>query len=130
MSLEGEIKEYTHKRLEKEISIAKKYLEDLHDCSDNIATRPMRFKVFIRNAWGSYPNTHNAESKGKDLLKTLKRTVKKFKELNRRSDVQGSIHISVILSDGVSFGVPEELHYDTTQKMKEYVPPDSKEASE
>ena len=122
MSLQSKITAYIHKKLEKEIIDTEKYLEDLCDCSNNFETRPLRFHVYIHNAWGSYPNTYDAESKGKDLLKTLKRAIAKFKELNRRSDVQGDLRISAIMSKGVKFYVPNELHDEITSEMKRYVP--------
>jgi len=127
MSLQSKITAYIHKRLEKEITTTEKYLEDLRDCSDNLETRPLRFHVYIHNAWGSYPNTYDAESKGKDLLKTLKRAIAKFKELNRRSDVQGDLRISAIMSKGVKFYVPNELHDEITREMKKYIPEEDSE---
>jgi len=97
------------KKLKKELKAVCKAKKDLEK------DKPLLFAAEIHSLWADYGEKSVTVSGEKSVDSILKKACKEFKEVNKRSDVQGAPHVWAIANE-VAISLPEKRWWNQYKK--------------
>ena len=123
---DDEIQSFIDKTVKDDIKQAESRLKMLKKFDNNDVTKPpITYLIYIRSGWENY-GEKGVVKVYKDLNQGLLRTMRHFKKINDRSDVQGDVTVFVKLGNVIRYRLPDNLYADTVQKYKDKVKTEGK----
>lgn len=108
------------KIVEQDFKNTKQQLEDLQKFLSREKNDKYTFVVNIRSGWSDY-GEKSVKLSGEFMNRTIKRATDKFRKVNNRSDVQGTITVYLKISDNVRYYIPGKFYEEYATKCKKRI---------